>query len=743
MTIDRRRLLIGGGAGIGLLVAWGVWPRAYAPNLVANPGETIVNAFLKIGADGRVTVAVPQSEFGQGSYTSIAQIVADELGADWRTVGIEAAPINPLYANALLGIELGLIPASEKLGAAGSWAAAEYAERETLMLSGAGTTIRAFEARCREAGAGARALLCQAAASMWDADWQACDTLDGFVVRGNDRVRFGDVAAQAIGYDLPDPIPLREGKENRLTGQPLPRIDLPAKVDGSANFAGDVRLPGIVYCAIRQGPAGDTRLKAVDKAAANRITGVLAVVEHERWVAAVGTNWWAANRALDAMHPSFETRGALADDGTIAAALDGAFGAPGARIAEAGDLSSAFAGKQLFTANYSVALGVHAAIEPPAAAADFSDGRLQLWIATQAPAHVRRAAAAAIGISEDAVIVHPMLGGGAIGRAFEVEVAAQAAWLAKQLKRPVQLGWSRVEDLLQDRYRPAAKARMAARIGVGGRIEGWLAKIATPPAARELRARMTGETAHAALAANRGKADALAIDGAIPAYGIPAWAVDHHPADIGVATGHVRGAGHVLSAFFTECFIDELSHVAGIEAFGFRMQMLNSNPRLARCLSIAASLGGWEGGVPGSGQGIACHMMRGSCIAVLAEAHIDATQRVVVDRLVAAVDCGRHIHPDIVRQQIEGALIFGMAGATGAATGFEHGMATARRFGDLRLPRLRDTPEIVVELIASTEPPGGVSDIAVPPVAPAIANAIRAGAGQRLRSLPLTIGGYA
>lgn len=741
MPIDRRRLLIGGGAGAGLVVGWLAWPRRYPPNLVAGPGEAVLNAWLKIGVDGRVLVAVPQAEFGQGSYTSLAQIVADELGADWRTVGVEAAPLNPLYANPLLATQFGLVPGADVVARIGAAAADEYAEtvaeRELLMLSGAGTTIRAFEARCRAAGAGARALLCKAAAKRWNVDWQACDTIDGFVVRGEDRIRFADLAAEAARLDLPDPIPLREGDENRLTGKRVPRIDLPAKVDGSANYAGDIRLPGLVHCAVRRGPRGDTRLRAVDKAAGERITGVLSVIEHERWVAAAGTNWWAANRALDAMRPRFETRGALAHGSAIEAALATALDGAGHRIAAKGDLSAAFAGQQVLTGHYRAMLGVHAAAEPPSATAELADGTLRLWIATQAPAHVRRAAAAAAGIAEEAVIVHPMLGAGGFGDGYEVELASQAAYLALQLKRPVQLRWSRVEEVLQDNYRPAAAARMAARIDDRGRILGWQAKIAMPATVRQLRARMGGAQAHAALVEARTQVDALAIDGAVPPYAVGAFAIDHHPADIGVPAGYWRGGGHALTSFFTECFVDELARARGLDPFDFRLPLLGAEPRLAHCLSTAAALGGWDGGAEGSRHGIACHTMRGSNVAMFAEAHLEGGRRIKVDRLVAVVDCGRVIHPDLVRQQVESGLVTGMADALGMATDIEGGLATARRLRDLAMPRLADMPEIQVELVASSAAPGGVSDIVAPVVAPAIANAIRAATGRRARTLPL------
>ena len=739
--IDRRTLLIGGGAGIGLIVAWSVWPRRYLPNLTADKGETVFGPWLKIGDDGHVTVAVSQAEHGQGVYTTLPQIVADELGADWRTVAVEPAPLNPLYANPFGARELFEVSDDTLLK---SWRDG-HAVRIGLMLTGGSSSVRAFEDDLRAAGAAARALLCKAAAARWNVEWQTCETAGGFVVHGKDRLRFAELAAEAArdfgAKSVPDPLVLRGETANRLSGQSLPRLDAPSKVDGSANFAGDVRLPDMVFASIRQGPVGDSKLVRVDRAAAERVRGLLEVVTNDRWVAAVGNTWWAANRALDVLAPRFETRGNPVDSASIRRALTAALNGPGTRMAQAGDLSAAFKGARLITAEYHVGLAPHAAIETMTATAHLRDGRLDLWLPTQVPAMARAAAAAAIGLAEDAVLVHPMLVGGSFGANLETQCAAQAAVLAAKLKRPVQLTWSRAEDLLHDRFRPPAMARMAARLGANGQILGWLAKIAAPATGHELAGRLfaqdRGFGTALALSASH---DPYAVAGAKPFYAMPVYAVDHHPAEIGVPTGHWRSGAHSYTAFFTECFLDELAHVAGVEALSFRIGMLGGNARLARCLSTAASLGGWEGGVEGSAQGLACHSFRGSHIAVLVEAHVGEGQSVSVDRIVAAADCGRMINPDVVKQQIEGGLLFGMAAATGGATAFKANLAQARTLGDLGLPRLADTPDITVELIQSEAEAGGVSELAVPPVAPAIANALQAATGYRLRTLPLLPG---
>jgi isoquinoline 1-oxidoreductase subunit beta len=721
--LTRRNVLISGGAGVGLIVAWSAWPRVQRPNLVANPGEHIFNGFVKIGIDGHVTVAVPQVEMGQGVYTTLPQILADELGADWRTIAVEAAPLNALYNNELFARENGDTTV--------------FGHETPVMVTGGSTSVRGFEAQLRDAGAAARALLCLAASKRWDADWKACDTAEGFVIRGNDRMRFGEVAAEAAVLDVPDNVAWRTGRDNRLSGRSLPRLDLPAKVDGTVNYAADIRLPDMVFAAIAMGPLGKTKLTRIDKAAANRITGVLSIIETDHWVAAAATNWWAANRAVEAMRPQFTTEGQVPGNRHIDTGLEAAFDA-GTRVASAGDVGAAFRGATVVKAAYRIGLAPHAAIEPLAATAQIENGRMQLWIGTQVPGLAAKAAAKAIGMREDRVTVHPMMIGGSFGRRFEIEIAAQVAVLADRLKRPVQLVWSRAEDMRQDRFRPAAVAHMTAKVMPGGKIEGWLAKIAVPATPAELHARVwDGKDAENAMAVTADTSNAAAVAGAVPPYGFAHYAIDHHPARIGVPTGDWRGRAYGLTSFFTECFIDELAHVSGVDPFSIRMAALGGNPRLARCLSRVTALGSWQGGAAGTGQGLACHVMADSVIAVLAEAEMAQNGIVRVTKLFAVADCGRVINPDVVRQQIIGGLVFGMSAATGRPVEVMRGNAQPVRLAELGLPKLADMPEIEIELVSSPAAPGGVGELAVPPVAPAIANALYAGSGKRFRSLPL------
>ncbi|MFN3387492.1 MAG: molybdopterin cofactor-binding domain-containing protein [Allosphingosinicella sp.] len=733
-VISRRTLLVGGGVGAGLVVAWALWPRTYAPNLRAAPGETLFNAFLRIGGDGRVVVAVPQVELGQGTWTALPQILADELGADWRTVAVEAAPLSPLYANPLLGEEAADGAWPEWLRGAGRWTAREYATRSALVITAGSTSVRAFEPRMREAGAGARALLMKAAAKQWNADWETLDTAGGFVVNGGERIPFAALAEAAAKEELPEFLPMRGGIDNRLAGEPLPRIDTPAKIDGSAQFAGDIRLPDMVYASARSAPTDGGSLHSFQRQAGHDVPGVFGIYDGPDWVAAVATNWWAANKGLEALKPVWRTPGGGASSESIDAALTAALaGEGGTRTFARGDVEAAYAEGQVLRADYSVAPAANAPPETLTATARRIGDRLEIWAPAQAPGLARAAAARAAGLGVEQVTLYPTLVGGGYGRKLETRAIEQAAVLAGHTKRPVQLVWSRIEETVQDTFRPPARAAMSARLGPGGLILGWQARIAAPDVRPGLAARI-GEGADA-LAAH-----ASPVAGAVPPYAIPAVAIDHLPAETGLRTGLWRSAAHSYTAFFTESFVDELARIAAVEPLSFRMQALGDNPRLARCLSTAAALGGWDGGQAGSAMGIAGHSAFGSHIALLVEVEVDGRQRARVLRAVAAVDCGRVVNPNLVRQQIEGGLLFGIAAATATPLRFAGGRPDATGFAGLGFPAFDRSPEVTVEIVPSEESPGGVTELGVPPAAPAVANALHALTGRRLRALPFVIG---
>jgi len=741
--VSRRSLLVGATAAGGLAIAWSLWPRDYQANLTAAPDEHIFNAFLKIGDDGHISAIVPQCEMGQGVTTLLPQIMADELGADWRTIAVESAPINPLYTNTLLVDEDSAVftPRSgvpDFVSDVRSWARREWAVRHAVMLTANSSSVRMFEAPCRAAAAQARALLMMAAADRWDADWEECDTQDGFVTHGKKRLRFGDVAAAAALLEPPAEPVYRASSSDPLYGKELTRLDLPAKIDGSANYAGDIRLPDMVFAAIRQGPLGATTLKNIDRKKGLASPGLLHVVTHERWVATVARNWWAANRALDRFAPVFETDGTPISTDRIDKALKAALKDDGYRIASEGDVAEAMEGRQNVAAEYVVAPALHAAVETRTATAAPDGDGLRVWVATQAPTQCRDAIAGATGLAAANVTLFPMMAGGSFDACLDHSVAVQAAIIALQVKRPVQLAWSRAEEIMRLPPRAPARAKLTATLNAAGGIDALVTRIAVPPTNHEIRGRLFDNMpADIAQRAAASSPDAAAVEGAASAYAIPHMAVDHCPADIGLPTGRWRGNADSYTAFFTECFVDEMAARAGTDGLSYRIAMLGNAPLLARCLLTATSLGGWEGGLSGTTQGLACHSMRGSHIALMATAR-QSERGLQVEQLVAVVDAGRLVNPAIARQQIEGGLIFGLAAAVGATTDYEGGLATARKLGQLGLPTLSQTPQILIEFIDSDREPGGLGEVGVPVVAPAIANALFAATGRRIRRLPLS-----
>jgi isoquinoline 1-oxidoreductase beta subunit len=751
MRVSRRGLLIGGAAGGGLLVAWALMPRRYDTPLSTAPGEIPFGAWLTIGGDGVIAVAVPQLEMGQGVTTLLPQIVAGELGADWRQIAVIPAPISGAYANFPLaaqwaplwhpGVAFLADEPDDRL-------LQRWAQDEAFAATAEGTTLAAYELPCREAAAAARAMLCMAAADRWGVDWEQCEAREGLVRHQGKTLTFGALAGEAVSYNPPDPPPLRSeppaekaadfaDPEALQTG--FPRLDLPSKVDGSYLFAGDVRVPNMAFAAIRHGPLAEAELTSFEIEDAST-RGLLAVVKGKRWLAAVAETWWAAEQALDKMAPRFRVENTI-DGPRIDEALDrGVRHGETRRIASRGD-GDAGLDPLTLAARYDVAPAAHGTIETASCTARFENGRLELWLASQAPERARRAAAKALGIGSGDVVLYPMPAGGSFDRRLEHDHAIEAALIAREAGRPVSLVWSRWQEQLALRPRAPVAAVLAARTTPSGFIDTFRARLATPPSALEFGRRLfDNETARAAMAAVAGEADPLALEGLMPAYAIPNVAIDHVPVSIGLPTGRLRGNAHGYTCFMVESFVDEIAHHRGQEPLAFRMSMLGEDVRLAICLQRAAQLGQWGGGEAGSAQGLACHRMgdpeSGGRIALVATA-TTGEGGVQVSKLAAAVDIGRVVNRDLALQQIEGGLLYGLGLALGSATDYERGLPTSGRLGALLLPTLADCPEIVVELIDSEDAPFDPGEIAVAPVAPAVANALFSASGLRLRRLPL------
>jgi isoquinoline 1-oxidoreductase beta subunit len=745
-SVSRRGILIGALAGGGLAVGYLVRPRRFPLPLEPGRDEYAFGAWIKIAADGVVSVAVPQVEMGQGVTTLLPQIVAHELGADWRQVAVEPAPVSALYANTVLAAKwapLWMPFASDLAGAPEGMIARRWAEDRRFNVTADGTSLAAYEGPARAAAASARALLVQAAAARWNVAPETCEVAAGLVTHGEKRLNFGPLASEAAGFSPPDPPPLRpepmaEKPGEFVPGAPLryPRLDLPSKVDGSWTFAGDVRLPDMLRAAIRHAPLGKASVSGLDENAAKGLRGFARFVRGPDWVAALAQDWWTAETALTRAAPRFRVaRGS--DSGEIDTALDEAMahGSP-TRIHLAGD-KAAVEGAMPVQIRYEVAPALHASIETACATARYNGGRLELWIGTQAPEGARTAAAEALGIHAGDVVLYPMPIGGSFDRRLECAHAAQVAILAKEAGRPVQLTVSRRQEHFATFPRAPAVAVMAARPDPEGRPMAWRARIAAPATAREFGRRFfSGDAPFDALDAVAEADDPMAVEGAIPAYAVPNLAVDHIPAAIGLPTARMRGNAHGYTAFFNESFVDELAHRAGREPLSFRMAMLGHDPRLAECLQRAASLSQWGGGGDNSGQGLACHVIGEARIAVVAGARRDENG-VRVDKLSAVADIGRIVNLDVARQQIEGGLVFGLGLALGCSANYAGGRPDGERLSDLALPTLADCPAIEVEFIDSTADPADPGEIGVAVVAPAVANALYSATGLRFRRLPL------
>lgn len=724
-------------AGTGLAIGWAVWPRARNVNWAAGPNETLVNAYLKIGADGRVVVAVAQAEMGQGIWSALAQIVADELGADWQTVGVEPAPLGPDYANPGLTLDAAR-DASEPMRSLILGAGQRVARFFDFQITGGSNSVRAWEMPLRAAGAAAREMLVKAAARRWQVDWAECDTAAGFVTYKANRLPFHAVIADLDPDDAPEEPALRPTR--RLAGQPVMRLDIPAKVDGSARFGIDVRLPGMAYAAIAQGPLGATAAPLGKVALPAGVT----LVQDAGFVACIAENWFAANKAVTALPIKWQAaaeppgpwqiaalRGALTDDGKAF----GPTGSIGKLVRDDGDVEAALATGAI-TADYSLPFLAHACLEPMTATARVADGRAELWAPTQSASLAARAVARALDIDVNDVVIHPTLIGGGFGRKVEGDACAQVALIARAAGRPVQLIWSREEDFGHDMYRPAVAARLHGK-ATPTAITGWNAAIAVP----DVGAAFIGRNVSSLMASP--SAGAAAIEGAVDLpYALDAARVQHLLVDMAVPLGFWRSVGHSFTGFIVESFVDELAFAARVDPAAFRLALLQDRPRHAAVIQAVMEMGGPLGrdepepGSPVVGRGLAMVESFGSIVAQIAEVEVAPAKPPRVRQVWAAVDCGRVINPDTVAAQIEGGIVYGLSAALFGRIDFDRGAVVQTNFHAYPLITMADCPQIETRIVASDAAPGGIGEPGTPPIAPAVANALFAATGKRWRNLP-------
>jgi isoquinoline 1-oxidoreductase subunit beta len=690
-------------AGGGLLIGLSTPVLGPAAAEGAN-SEFAPNAFLRIGRDGRIVMIIPQVEMGQGTYTSLAAVIAEELDADFSQVSVEAAPPNDkLFANPLIGFQ----------------------------ATGGSTSIRAFWMPMRRAGASARALLVEAAAKMWNVDPSTCRAANSVVFHdaSGRSARFADLVEAASQSTPSQDPPLKSPKDFKLVGRPLKRLDTAAKVNGKAVYGIDAMPPGVKIATLMSCPVFGGKVAHVDDAKARVVPGVRQIVALDDLVAVVGDHMWAAKQGLEALDVVWdEGPNAKVTTSDILNGLTAAADRQGAVGMSTGDVGKALGGGERLEATYHAPFLAHAPMEPMNCTVHVRPDACEIWVGNQVISRAQAIAAKITGLPLEKVVVHNHLLGGGFGRRLEVDGIEKAVRIAQKIDGPVKVIWTREEDIQQALYRPFYLDRFAASL-TDGKISAWSHKI-------------TGSSVLARWAPSAfvNGLDSDAVDGAISfPYDTTNVHVEYvHEEPPAVPTCFWRSVGPGHNIFVVESFVDELAHKAGQDPVVFRRAQLEKAPRLRACLDLAAEKSGWGGALPSHvGRGVAAQSVFGSHVATVAEVEVAASGEVKVKRIVCAVDCGTVVNPDTVAAQLEGGLIFGLTAALYGEITIAKGRVEQSNFHDYRMMRIDEAPKIEVHIVPSGEEPGGIGEPGTAAAAPALANAIFAATGVRLRSLPV------
>ncbi len=751
-----RRFVLGTLALTGALaVGWGLLPPRQRLTtrepLPAAPGEVPLNGWVKVASDGSVVVAMAKSEMGQGIHTALAMLLAEELDADWSRVSAEPSPIDPIYNN-LAGVVDGLPFHPDdhgRLKRLAEWMTAKAMREFGVMMTGGSSSVKDLWLPMRQAGASARAMLVAAAAEAWQVPAGEIRVAEGRLAHASGRsAHFGELAEAAARQPLPRDPPLKDPTQFRLVGRPTPRLGAPGLLRGDAGFGIDVVLPGMLYASVRMCPTLLGRVRSFDDRAARALPGVrqvLAVDGHfggTAGVACIADTPFHALKGVAAVEVAWDA-GPLAGLSSeqvmqqLATRLDTD---DGWAYFETGDVDAALAASaRVVQAEYRAPYLAHAGLEPMNCTVQFRDGRAAVWAPTQVQGLARRAAAQALGIAESAVDLHVQRLGGGFGRRLDVDFVGQAAAIAKAAGgAPVQTFWTRAEDLQHDFYRPACVSRFRAGLDAQGRLVAWRNSSAGQAIVPQVLARLFGLPAVGP--------DKTAAEGAYDQpYEFPAARIGHAIVELPVPVGFWRAVGHSHQAFFKEGFMDELAHAAGADPVEFRAALLARHPRHLHVLRRAAELAGWSrppgpapDGAP-QARGVALHQSFGAIVAQVAEVSVAADRSIRVHRVVCVVDCGFPVNPNGIRQQMDSGIVFGLSAALSGEITIADGQVRQSNFHDAPALRIDQCPVIETEVIASTAHPEGVGEPGLPPVAPAVANAVFALTGQRLRSLPLRL----
>jgi isoquinoline 1-oxidoreductase beta subunit len=706
--VSRRTLLTAGLAG-GFLLAFHLPLRALAPNEPVQPpdateGKFAPNAFIRIDQAGHTTLVMPQVEMGQGVYTAIAMILAEELDADFPHVTLEHAPPNDkLYGNPVFG----------------------------LQVTGNSNSIRAWWTQLRKGGAGARAMLVQAAAQQWQVDPASCTAANGEVIHKESgrRLSYGALAQAAGSQTPPQDAALKDPNDFVLIGKPLKRLDTPNKANGKAVYGIDAILPGMKFATVAACPVFGGKVGKVDDSAAKKMPGVQKIVVLDDMVAVVGDHTWAAKKGLDALVIDWnEGPNAHISSKDIWRDLRAASEKDGAVAKSEGDIAKGLATGDRLDASYELPFLAHAPMEPVNATVHVTPSSCEIWTGTQIMTRVQSEAAKAAGLPVEKVTVNNHLLGGGFGRKLEPDMVVAAVRVAKQVDGPVKVVWTREEDIQHDVYRPVYRDTISATLS-DGKIVGWRYKVSgsaviarwLPPAFQK-------------------GIDIDAVDSAVDApYDIPNFHVEYVRAEPpAVPTGFWRGVGPNNNVFAIESFMDELARKAGKDPIDFRRGMLGKNPRLLAALNLVAEKSGWGQSLATRvGRGVSVQPSFGSFIATVVEAEVDEQGEVHLHRVTSAVDTGIAVNPDTIMAQLEGGLIFGLTAALYGEITIDKGRVQQSNFHDYRMLRIDQVPKTEVHVIKSGEAPGGIGETGVTAGPPALRNAIYAATGVALRRLPI------
>ena len=696
-NLSRREFLqISALAGGGLALA------IHLPG-IANaeaPGKLAPNVWIEVAPDGRVIVSFAWNELGQGAFTSLTITAADELDADLDLVETRMVEAGRRYGN---------------------------------NITGGSSSMRLSWDPLRKAVAAAREMLREAAANRWDIPPAKCRTEKGRVLHpdGSRSLGYGELAAEAAALPIPENPRLKTAAELRLVGRDFPRLDTPDKVAGRTRFGIDQSLPGMLIAVAARCPVQGGTLKSFDEAAALAVAGVREVIAFDDWVAVLADHTWAAISGRDALSPRWdEGEHAGESSATLAARIEERSLQPAAVAVDEGDVAAAAAAAaHRLEAVYRTPLIAHAAMEPMNCVAHCEGDRCRVLVPTQASLMTLNAVAEALDIPPENVSLQPTFVGSAFGRRILGDFAVEAALLSRRAKRPVQIVWTREDDLRHDFYRPPSHHRLSAALDADGRVAAWTHRVTAPSISAQ---NFPGSIPE-------GGVDEGALDGAMNMpYVIPNVRVEYAMAATHLRIGWWRAVYNNQTAFANECFLDELAVLAGRDPVEMRLEMLGDHPRLAKVLRTAAEKAGWpRASAPNRFLGVACHSCFGSHAAQVAEVSVDSEGRPRVHRIVSVVDCGIVVNPDAVRAQMQGGAAMALGEALRGRIDIENGRVVQGNFDQYRLLDISEMPEVETHIIAGGDPIGGIGEPVVPNTAPAVCNAIFAATGKRIRDLPV------